>query len=80
MKRVQESHLQLLHLTVLCMVLKYVMACTGNAESTFWQAVKVKRYYYNVPLAQTVIPGVKRRAKCFFTSNSSRSEMSKTNF
>lgn len=59
------------------MSLKYVMACTGNTDSTFWQAAKV--HDYNVPLAQTVIPGVKRGAKSVFTSNNSRSEMSKPN-
>lgn len=57
---------------------KYAMAGTGNADSTFWQAVKVFNDC-NVPLAQTVIPGVKRGAKCFFTSNNSRSQSSKPN-
>lgn len=65
------------------MLLKRAVACTGNADSTFWQAVKVFNDC-NVPFAQTVIPRVKRGAKCllffcFFTSNKSRSEMSKPN-
>lgn len=47
------------------MPLKRAMACTGNADSTFWHAVKVFNDC-NVPLAQTVIPEVKRGAKCFF--------------
>lgn len=51
----------------------------GNADGTCWQAARVFNDC-NVPLARTVIPGVKRGAKCFFyTSNNSRSEMSTPN-
>lgn len=50
------------------------MACTGNAGSTFWQAMKVFNGC-NVPPVQTVTPRVRSGAKCFFTSNNSRLQM-----
>ena len=53
------------------------MVCTGNADSTSWQAVRVRGC--NTFVAQTVIPRVKRGSKSFFTINNSGSEMSKPN-